>query len=84
MEMLAVANETDPFQAPQELLEVLKRMLTSLRLFSLDKSPEQLLSSARTPWGTLEEKNTCAVLYIGLYLKSSINALMLVSDADMK
>ncbi len=57
---------------------------TSFRVFSLDVRPVQLRISVSTPGGTREEKKTCADLYSGEYLKSSIRPRTLVSLAEMK
>lgn len=55
-----------------------------MRFFSLDVSPGQALMLASTVDETGDEKNTCAVLYSGCVLKSSIICLTLSWEGVIK
>lgn len=57
---------------------------TSFRLLSLEVRRGQLRMAASTLWGAGDEKNTCALAYRGLPLKSSIRRPTLSLEGVMK
>ena len=61
-----------------------QRAPTSFRLLSRAVRRGQLRMAASTLWGAGEEKNTCALAYRGLPLKSSIRRPTLSLEGMMK